>query len=127
MIVATNAFGMGVDKPNVRFVYHYGITESLDRIIRKLGERAVMAKKRRQCSSFASRIWAFVNFLAVKGSLQPEQIEKWPTVIGDQGGPVTEEEIADKTDLSQRKLSKAIRRLEDVGALEVLLDGVLAA
>lgn len=123
VIVATNAFGMGVDKEDVRFVYHYDVPDSLDSYYQEIGRAGRDGEKSEAVLFFRSQDIGVQKFLAGEGKLEPDKIEQVVELIADQDGPVQPEKIEEQTDLSERKLASAIHRLGDVGAIELLPTG----
>ncbi|MGA8026732.1 MAG: ATP-dependent DNA helicase RecQ [Bryobacteraceae bacterium] len=123
VIIATNAFGMGIDKADVRFVYHYDVGDSLDSYYQEIGRAGRDGQKAEAVLFFRQEDLGVQKFRSSEGKLEPEQIEQVAEIISGQEGLVDPEEISDKTNLSERKLVTAIHRLEDVGALEVLPTG----
>jgi ATP-dependent DNA helicase RecQ len=127
VVVATTAVGMGIDKPNVRFVFHHAISESLDAYYQEIGRAGRDGGPANAVLFFRNEDLGLRRFFSGGGELGADQLLGVAVAVARQDGPVEPSDLAETTGLSATRLTAAVSRLEEAGALEVLPGGEVAA
>jgi ATP-dependent DNA helicase RecQ len=123
VIVATTAFGMGIDKPNVRFVFHYDISESVDAYYQEIGRAGRDGEEAKAILFYRPQDVGLRRFLASSGHLKEEEVEEVAEALQESKGPVDLDELSEETHLPEARVEEVVNRLEEVGVVEPLPGG----
>ncbi|MBN9389660.1 MAG: RecQ family ATP-dependent DNA helicase [Chloroflexi bacterium] len=123
VIVATTAFGMGIDKPNVRFVLHYGVSDSIDSYYQEIGRGGRDGEPAQAVLFYRPEDLGIRRFFASTGQVDVDHLQQVATAILHHRGAVSLHDLREETELSQSKLTTALSRLEEVGLVEISPNG----
>ena len=127
VIVATTAFGMGVDKHNVRFVFHYNISDSIDSHYQEIGRAGRDDNPAKTVLFYTPKDLNLRRFFSGSSKLDAEQIERVAQTVQSQATSIEPKHLQNLTDLSKSKLKKMLNQLQEVGVIEMLSTGEVIA
>jgi ATP-dependent DNA helicase RecQ len=113
IMVATSAFGMGIDKANIRWVAHVALPDSPDSYFQEIGRMGRDGEPGRALLLWRAEDEAIQRFFNGGG---PDLVEIRDLAAALRAGPATKTALKEKTGLGPRKLGQLLGLLEQVGA-----------
>ncbi|HET8615280.1 MAG TPA: RecQ family ATP-dependent DNA helicase [Actinomycetales bacterium] len=128
VVVATTAFGMGIDKPDVRFVVHAQVSDSLDSYYQEIGRSGRDGAPATAVLLYRPEDLGLRSFFASGGADEGVVREVAAAVrrhTRDDGHPVAASEVLQELDVPHSTLTRAVNLLEQADHVRVTDDGDL--
>ncbi len=118
VVVATTAFGMGIDTANVRFVYHHDVADSLDSYYQEIGRAGRDGEPASALLFHRPEDLGLRRYFASGARVEVDQASQIAGAVASEGPALDVDGLAERTGLSPTAVASVVRELDEAGDAE---------